>query len=567
MPGLSAEFSVEGSTDQEIHAVAYGATVDLALQSLTDVRTIQWSISSSSHEDVVAPTITPAGSPTGNTASFTMVADPADGQGRAVIVKCLLTGNSGATAVSTRKVSVANARGLHPLCVDEEVEASATHGWVTQINEMLAGSATLPSLVNPTDDGKIPYGLAGAFQLSTGVKVSDDGSSLELGTGTIAGAGLVRTAHNVDFWNGRSGGGGADVSLFRWGVVSETLGLGADTNVSAFQLRVATGGTSGLYFNGTAEWVFSASTVDCNQNTITDLASIDLGTGTLATTGLLNTAHNVTLWAGRTDGGGGNVSLARWGVVTAILGLGDDANVTGVQLRAATGGTVGMLINNNTEWSFSASNLDCNLNTLTEVASIGLGSATVASSGLINTAHNVEFWRGLSGGGGASVSLLRWGVTSEIIMVGENANVSGVQLRVATAGNIDLLINNNTEWRFNATSLDGDGNSIVDIGFIELGGGTVGTTGLIRASNSTASLLVAKSSGGTDRALLTWSGGTTFIVGNSNEASRFDGSAIGFFGSTPVTQRTVTGSKAGNAALTSLMTALAEMNLLVNSTS
>lgn len=51
------------------------------------------------------------------------------------------------------------------------------------------------------------------------------------------------------------------------------------------------------------------------------------------------------------------------------------------------------------------------------------------------------------------------------------------------------------------------------------------------------------------------------------------GDALGFYGGTPgtgvgVTQQTVTGSRSGNAALASLLTALAKLNLIVdNSTS
>lgn len=42
---------------------------------------------------------------------------------------------------------------------------------------------------------------------------------------------------------------------------------------------------------------------------------------------------------------------------------------------------------------------------------------------------------------------------------------------------------------------------------------------------------------------------------------------IGFFGTPKISQPTVTGSKGGNAALTSLCTALANLGLIINSTS
>ncbi len=80
---LSATFSVDGSTVVQAHTTTYGATVNLVLQSLTDVRTIAWEIQGTSHSSMSAPAITLGGSPTGQTASFVMPADPADGEGRA----------------------------------------------------------------------------------------------------------------------------------------------------------------------------------------------------------------------------------------------------------------------------------------------------------------------------------------------------------------------------------------------------------------------------------------------------------------------------------------------------
>jgi hypothetical protein len=160
---LSAEFSVDGSSAVQAHEVAYGATVDLALLSLTGVRSIQWSIgdpdsdgssAGTSHSSMVAPTITPAGAPTGATASFTMVADPGDGEGRACVVKCKVTDSGGNTAVAYRVVGVPNTRGYVPFVVDEALHRNATHGWTEEINSLLAGISTMPSVVDPDDDDK-----------------------------------------------------------------------------------------------------------------------------------------------------------------------------------------------------------------------------------------------------------------------------------------------------------------------------------------------------------------------------------------------------------------------------
>lgn len=71
----------------------------------------------------------------------------------------------------------------------------------------------------------------------------------------------------------------------------------------------------------------------------------------------------------------------------------------------------------------------------------------------------------------------------------------------------------------------------------------------------------------------TWKGRATLLVGDSGntdrEAFRAEGTgtatAISFYGATAVVKPTVTGSRGSNAALTSLLTALANLGLITNS--
>jgi hypothetical protein len=60
--------------------------------------------------------------------------------------------------------------------------------------------------------------------------------------------------------------------------------------------------------------------------------------------------------------------------------------------------------------------------------------------------------------------------------------------------------------------------------------------------------------------------GKTAITGDFSHNSGAGGSGVGFFGVTPVSRPTVTGSKGGNAALGSLVSALASLGLIVDST-
>jgi hypothetical protein len=63
----------------------------------------------------------------------------------------------------------------------------------------------------------------------------------------------------------------------------------------------------------------------------------------------------------------------------------------------------------------------------------------------------------------------------------------------------------------------------------------------------------------------------TFAICNASDTTTpvilFTAAGIGFYGTTPIAKPTVTGSRGANAALASLMTALANLGLVVNSTS
>lgn len=166
---LSAAFSVNSSTADQAHETTYGATVNLALTSL-EAHTISWSIAGTSHADVVAPTITAAGTPTGATASFTMVSDPGDLEGRAVLVKCVVRDSAGTQAVAYEVVGVPNANGVVPLVVDEEYARSATHGWGPTINKCLAAPTVIPEVASDTTATSAGGTAAYSFPLPTSGK-------------------------------------------------------------------------------------------------------------------------------------------------------------------------------------------------------------------------------------------------------------------------------------------------------------------------------------------------------------------------------------------------------------
>lgn len=105
---------------------------------------------------------------------------------------------------------------------------------------------------------------------------------------------------------------------------------------------------------------------------------------------------------------------------------------------------------------------------------------------------------------------------------------------------------------------------------VSTGGLTVTAGGLtVSAGSSTFAASVTVSSGGIGvTGSSVFNSGVTVLNGinvTTGNAS-FPNTGIGFFGTSPIVKPTVTGAKAGNAALTSLMTTLANLGLLTDST-
>lgn len=133
---LSAAFTVNGDANPAAHSVAYLSTVNLALTSLTGVSVVTWEILSSSKSGTAHPAITPAGTPTGATASFAMPADPADGFGRSFVVRCTVSDGLN-QAVEYSVIGAPNDAGLVPIAAGEEDYRDATQGWTDIFNYAL----------------------------------------------------------------------------------------------------------------------------------------------------------------------------------------------------------------------------------------------------------------------------------------------------------------------------------------------------------------------------------------------------------------------------------------------
>lgn len=140
----SSAFTANGSSSPV--AVAAGATVTLALTSVTGVRLIEWSILGGSDSTQSTPTITPAGTPSGATATFTM-SSTVGAVGVSWIVQCRINGgvdDAGQVVSSyttTAIVGVLNVNGYLPFAVGEKLERNSTNGIANDLNAQLGGGA------------------------------------------------------------------------------------------------------------------------------------------------------------------------------------------------------------------------------------------------------------------------------------------------------------------------------------------------------------------------------------------------------------------------------------------
>lgn len=164
----SAAFTINGSASPQ--SCAAGSTVTLALTSTTGAGTIVWSIIGSSDSTKTAPTITPAGSPSGATATFTMNT-PVGATGLTWLVQCVINGgvDSAGQAVAaytaTGLVGVVNSPGFLPFTYGELLQRNSTTGIADDLNAQLGKSRSRLSnvlFVDAASTAASPDGSMGA---------------------------------------------------------------------------------------------------------------------------------------------------------------------------------------------------------------------------------------------------------------------------------------------------------------------------------------------------------------------------------------------------------------------
>jgi hypothetical protein len=273
----SASFAINGTTVPAAVAVAYGATVTLTLLSTTGVASITWRIAGSSAATLTNPTITPAGAPSGATASFTHVADPGGGVGASLLVECSVLGTDGETYVAYGIAGTANAVGVIPLSAGEKYARHATHGYLDVLNRLA---------LSPLSGGSITGDLAvsGTVTAGTGLVATTGGVTATAGNLTALAGNVAATLGSV----------AAGTTVTAGTTMTAGTGITATTgNISATAGNMSASGTVTAGTGVTA----TTGNIAASSGNVSASGTVTGGTGVTATTG------NVTATAGKVTSG------------------------------------------------------------------------------------------------------------------------------------------------------------------------------------------------------------------------------------------------------------------------
>ena len=220
---------------------------------------------------------------------------------------------------------------------------------------------------------------------------------------------------------------------------------------------------------------------------------------------------------------------------------------------------------------------DSNSELLTELRATGAQIWNISNNGSIYySTPNGAIGLGIYGPSLANrFDIVNWS-SNNFFYLGYNAANNGQTLVFKTDGKLGYLTNSTTEFSIN---LEGTSSRLIGVTrrpqansagrnfTLQSGGATVGAT---NQNGGTLFLNAGISTGSGESGikLQTAVAGTAGTGDRSptNVAIEALGNKLAFNGATPITKPTVTGSRGGNAALASLITALAQLGLITDST-
>jgi len=383
----SAEFTINGAATPPEAAVSASSTVTLALTSVSGVRTIAWSFEGNSDDSLTNPTITPAGSPLGATATFPMPA----GAGQGYLLQCVINGGRDdehvvqATYTKRAIVGVVDATTTIPFVAGEIFERDAVYGYTMTLNTRATSGGT-PTITNDSVTFAKMQNIATDSLIGRDTAATGDPETITLGSSLamngsqvlgVATAGVtlammanVATARFIGRVTAATG-----VPEALTGTQATTL---LDVGTSALKgLAPASGGGTTNFLRADWTWAAPAASLTAPTNPTDDAKIVYASAGNLAYASAIktngtylafgstvaasgtqrfgagSTGAPVTIAAGLDSTGVTDVALLSWGLFTNNqLTLGEATSVARISIRSLTdmvisvAGTTAFLLTN-----------------------------------------------------------------------------------------------------------------------------------------------------------------------------------------------------------------------------
>jgi hypothetical protein len=405
-----------------------------------------------------------------------------------------------------------------------------------------------------TASGSISFNPAGVFSAS----VTSTALNLAFG-GTVATSGTVRmcSGNSIVFRNNASTGNFIGMQAN----TSDEIVLGDDINITNMILRVAATRSFDFREAGVAIFNVNATRIDAK--------ALELRFGTNPATGAkINVAHAVTVISGRDFANTGNATFLRWGAGgNNRLDFGG-SNVEHIVSDVANGFSHFWRVNGSDAMSVSSSVLAIAAGV---EARFGTNPATGAR---INVANNVSILEARNAANSADIGILSVSGSDSVTL--GHATAGPTQLLYAVTTSHRFFVNNVEEYTATDSAFNFRDNALIQGTNPASAGDHRVYHGFLwngRNSANSADRVIALWGGVADTLALgdvsatetIIRGATSTIQAGATVRFRVNSTGMGFFAATPVAKPTVSGSRGGNAALASLLTGLAALGLVTDS--
>jgi hypothetical protein len=360
--------------------------------------------------------------------------------------------------------------------------APGTNGQVlTTTGGVTAWAAPSALAVAGGGPGEVQYNNGGALDGAAGIKVVAAEASFAYGAAP-AGNGTHRHS-NLHTVYTRNALNTFDIRVLEMG---DDLSIGDLTNGGTTYYDVGPSKAHVVRVGAAVEYQLDSVRFDLKTNYIVH------GTN-FSTNAILNAENAVVIVGARNVANTGDIEVLKTDNVDKIF-VGGPTNTAAVVVSSKTGGFFEVRINNVPEYHLDDTALAMNSNALTGVGYIDFGG-TLPASGAMRVKNNIggfANYRSYAGNTRTLIGLSGDGATFDDLSLGDaNATDGNSTLYLSAKTQIIVSIAAGTEYLFNTTSANWQGNSLVNVGFVSVGTNST-STGWLRGPGSTQVIIAQR---------------------------------------------------------------------------